>query len=168
MRPLLRVRAQGRQLTRLQSTYQCTRCPRTRLRIQMVLLSHQGYSIEEIARITRHSDETVRRWLHRFLEEGCAGLNESPYSGRPPAITSAIEHFLLECIPSSPRDFGINRPCWTTTILARLVKQRFKVEVSDECIRQHLEKFGVVCRRPTWTVKHLAQQKPGYAQKKGL
>jgi hypothetical protein len=30
----------------------------------MVLFSHQGYSPQEIASITRQSDETVRRWLH--------------------------------------------------------------------------------------------------------
>jgi len=131
------------------------------------LLSHQGYSIEEIAQITRQSDDTVRRQLHRFLADGCAGLYEAPRSGRPPEITPAIEQFLLECIPRSPRDFAMQRPTWTTATLANLVKRRFKVEVTDECIRQHLEQLNVVCRRPTWTVKHLAQKKPGYAQKKG-
>jgi hypothetical protein len=41
------------------------------------------------------------------------------------------------------------------------------VRVTPECIRQHLHRLGFVCRRPTWTVKHLARQQPGYAQKKG-
>jgi transposase len=168
MRPPLRVRIRGRQVIRLQKMYRQTRCARTRLRVQMVLLSDQGYSIEEIAEITRQSEDTVRRWLHRFVEEGCAGLYGAPRSGRPPEITPAIERFLRECIPQSPRDVGLPRPTWTTALLAKLVKRRFKVEVTDECIRQHLERLDVVCRRPTWTVKHLAQQKPGYAQKKGL
>ena len=71
MRPLLKVRVRGRQLIRLQKVYGRTRCARTRLRALIVLLSHDGYSIEEMAQLTRQSDETVRRWLHRFLQEGC-------------------------------------------------------------------------------------------------
>ncbi|MCL5997760.1 MAG: hypothetical protein M1546_17150, partial [Chloroflexi bacterium] len=67
----------------------------------------------------------------------------------------------------SPRACGGPRPTWTTAALARGVARRFRVAVTDECLRQHLERLDIVCRRPTWSVKHLAQQQPGYAQKKG-
>jgi len=168
MHPLLRVRVRGRQLIRLKNMYSQTRCARTRLHAQMVLLSHDGFSIREIAQITRQSDETVRRWLHRFLQDGCDGLYEAPHSGRPPEVTLATEQFLWACVVKSPRDFGVPRPTWTTAMLAKLVKCRFKIEVTSECIRQHLKRLDIVCRRPTWTVKHLAEEKHGYAQKKGL
>lgn len=168
MRPPLRVRLRGRQLNRLRDIFNQTRNARTRVHAQMVLLSHEGYSIEEIAQITYHSKEAVRLWLHRFLEEGCAGLNEWPRSGRPAGISPTIEQFLWYCAQRSPRDFGVARPSWTTALLAKLVKQQFKVAVTPECIRQHLERIDIVCRRPTWTVKHKARQKVGYAQKKGL
>lgn len=167
MRPPLRVQLRGCQLARLESMYNQTRCARTRLRIQMVLLSDEGYSVEEIAQITRRSQYTVRRWIHRFVEDGCSGLYEAPHSGRPPEITPAIEQILREYVLKSPRELGVNRPSWTTAELAKLLKRQFKVEVTDECIRQHLGRLDIVCRRPTWTVKHLAKQKPGYAQKKG-
>ena len=71
-------------------------------------------------------------------------------------------------VVKSPRDFGVHRPSWTTALLAKLVKGRFKIDVTEECIRQHLERLDIVCRRPSWTVKHKAQEKPGHAQKKGL
>ena len=158
MRLPLQVQARGRQLARLRAMYEETSCPRTRLRVQMVLLSCDGYSVNEIAKITRKSDDTVRYWLHRFEQGGCAGLMEAPHVGRPPKITARIETFLREWILQSPRDFKIHRPGWTTALLAQLVKRRFHVEVSDECIRQHLHRVHAVCRRPTWTVKHLAQQ----------
>ena len=167
MRPPIQIQMRGHQLVRLRVMYEETTCPRTRLRVQMVLLSHDGYSVEEIAKITRKSDDTVRYWLHRFQHGGCSGLLEAPHSGRPPEITASIETFLHECVPQSPRGFKINRPSWTTALLAKLVRRRFQVSVSDEYIRRHLKRVDVVCRRPTWTVKHLAQQQPGYAQKKG-
>jgi putative transposase len=167
MRLPLRVPLRGHQLVRLEGLYRQTRCARTRLRLQMVLLSDAGYSVEEIAYITRQSEYTVRRWLHRFLEEGWRGLYEAPHSGRPPEITPAIEQGLRACVVKSPRDSGVSRPTWTTADLAQVVQRRFKIEVTDECIRQHLERVDIVCRRPTWTVKHLGKAKPGYAQKKG-
>lgn len=167
MRPPLRVNGlRGRQRTRLRSLYHTTRCPRTRLRVQMVLLSSADYSVAQIARISQHSDDTVRHWLKRFLAEGWRGLLEAPHPGRPPTLTPAVEQFLYECLRRSPRDYRISRPTWTTALLAQVVWRQLKIKVTDECIRQHLERIEGVCRRPTWTVKHLARQQPGYAQKK--
>jgi len=156
----------GHQQVRLRSLYQTTSCPRTRLRVQMALLSSAGYSVAQIASISQQSDDTVRRWLKRFLAEGWRGLLEAPHPGRPPAITPAVEQFLAECLQHSPRDYRLARPAWTTALLAQVVWRRLKVRVTDECIRQHLQRIEGVCRRPTWTVKHLARQQSGYAQKK--
>jgi transposase len=133
----------------------------------MVLLSHEGYSGEEIARITRHSDDTVRRWLHRFQAGGCPGLREGARSGRPPTITRAVEQRLAQWVQLSPRKCGIHRPTWTMAKLAQFVERRVGVRVTPECLRRHLHRLDFVCRRPTWTVKHLARQQPGYAPTKG-
>lgn len=167
MRPPIQIKVSGRQLAWLRENYESTSSVRTRMRIQMVLLRRDGYSVKEIARITHKSDDSVRYWLHRFQQGGCAGLREAPHTGRPAQITAEMEAFLRECILQSPREFGIQRPGWTTALLAQVVKRRWRVSVSEECIRQHLQRVGAVCRRPTWTVKHLAERQPGYAQKKG-
>jgi transposase len=156
----------GRQLGRLRQMYDRTECPRLRRPVQTVLLIHDGYAIPKIARITRQSVWTVRRWLHRFQAEGCAWLEEAPRSGRPPVLTTAIDLFLREAVARSPRDYDYARPGWTTALLARLVRRQFKRSVTDECIRQHLAQVDGVCRRPTWTVKHRAQAELGYAQKR--
>lgn len=167
MRPLLQVsRVPGRQRARLHELYQTTDCPRTRIRTQMVLLSLEGHSVAEIAHITRQSDDTVRRWLHRFVDHGWLGLQEGAHPGRPADLTPTMDHFLLNCLKQSPHKFGVPRPTWTTSTLAQVVAKRFGLQVSDECVRQHLQGLDMVCRRPTWTVKHLAAQQPGYAQKK--
>jgi transposase len=167
MRLSLSVRATSRQRQRLQTMFQIAASPRSRLHAQMVLLSAAGYAAPEIAAITHMSSETVRRCFHRFEQQGCQGLVEGIHPGRSPEITPAIELFLREAVHSlSPHAFGFVRATWTTALLAQVVKQRFRVNVTAECIRQHLARVDVVCRRPTWTVKHIARQQPGYAQKK--
>ena len=164
--PLQLKPIRGQQFKRLHKMYDQADCPRLRRRVQMVLLAQAGFVTQEIAQIARQSPLTVRRWLHRFASEGCAGLLEAPRSGRPPAITSVIEAFLRAAVAQSPRAYGYARPGWTTALLAQLVRRQFKRSVTDECIRQHLAQVEVVCRRPTWTVKYRAQEQPGYAQKK--
>lgn len=167
MRPPLQVHVTAQQRERLQQMYNQADSPRTRTRVQMVLLSQAGYEVSAIAAITQQSDETVRRWLHRFEAEGCNGVLELPHLGRPPDITPAIETFIRECLAHhSPHEFGLVRATWTTALLAKVVARRFRIRVTDECIRQHLARLDIVCRRPTWTVKHLARQQSGYAQKK--
>jgi transposase len=124
MRPPVQIQVREPQLARLRAMYEETSCPRTRLRVQIVLLCHDSYSVEEIAKITRKSDDTVRYWLHRYQQGGCSGLVEGPHSGRPPEITTSIKTFLHECIPQSPRTFKMNRPGWTTALLAKLYRER--------------------------------------------
>lgn len=167
MRPGVKFkRISGQQLRRVREMYDQAECPRLRRRAQTVLLAQQGYRTAEIATITRQSQMNVRRLLHRFTDEGRASLLEASRSGRPADITPAIESYLREVVVQSPHAFGFARPGWTTQLLARLVWRQFKRTVTDECIRQHLEQVGAVCRRPTWTVKHKAKAQPGYAQKK--
>ena len=78
MRPPLHVQVTSQQRKRLQQMYDQADSPRMRTRVQMVLLSQAGYDVPAIAAITQQSDETIRRWLHRFGEEGCDGLLELP------------------------------------------------------------------------------------------
>jgi Winged helix-turn helix len=41
----------------------------------------------EIAQIVRASEETVRRWLKRYLAEGVEGLRDVPHPGAPRKVT---------------------------------------------------------------------------------
>jgi transposase len=143
MRAPLRVRVRGRQLHCLRQLFRHSRCPRTRLRAQMVLLCQHGYPVEEIARITEQSDDTIRRWLNRFNNKGCAGLREQPRWGRPAKVTAEVELLLRQWALQS-RDLGVNRPSWTTANLARLVERLLGVRVTDECIRRHLHRLDLV------------------------
>ena len=62
------------QLAELEELYRSTRSVRLRTRAQMVLLAAERRLIAaEIAEIVRASEETVRRWLKRYLAEGIEG-----------------------------------------------------------------------------------------------
>ena len=50
MRPPLKIRLRGRQRSRLQRMFDETGCPRTRIRVQLVLLADDGRNVPDIAR----------------------------------------------------------------------------------------------------------------------
>ena len=68
----------------LQQLYRQTNSADVRSRCQMTLLSAQGYSVSDIARLTLFDQNTVLYWLDRFEAEGAPGLEDRPRCGRPP------------------------------------------------------------------------------------
>jgi hypothetical protein len=59
------------QLAQLEELYRSTRNVRLRTRAQMVLLAaERRLTAAQISEIVRASEETLRRWLKRYLAEG--------------------------------------------------------------------------------------------------
>ena len=83
----------------LDGLYRTTKVPRLRTRAQMVLLSaERDLKVPEIAAIVRESDDTVARWLKRYLAEGLEGLKDAPRPGRPSEITEDYRSKLLVAV----------------------------------------------------------------------
>jgi len=55
-------------------------------RARIVLLSHKGNGIDEIACALSVDHQVVRRWLKRYLAHGFDGLSDRPKTGRPTEI----------------------------------------------------------------------------------
>jgi transposase len=68
----------------LQKQYRQTGNADTRTHCQMILLSNQGHSVAEIARLTFFDEDTVLYWFDRYEAEKLNGLEDRPHSGRPP------------------------------------------------------------------------------------
>lgn len=43
-------------------------------RARMILLRDEGYTVPEIRKITNHHDNNIRKWIHRFNEDGIDGI----------------------------------------------------------------------------------------------
>src|SRR5215211_6144515 len=88
MRPIRIPTLSPEQLDALEELYRTTREARLRTRAQMVLLAaERRLTAAEIAEIVRASEETVRRWLKRYLAEGVEGLRDVPHPGAPRKVT---------------------------------------------------------------------------------
>jgi transposase len=120
---------------------------RVALRAHMVLLSDRGYSVPQIAAIHDCGQDVVRLWLHRYRQEGVAGLEDEPRSGRPRRDRLA-ERIIDTQASQSPACAGHVQACWTVASLTAFLHTRFGVRLSGTSVRRGLKAMGWRWARP--------------------
>jgi len=101
----------------------------------MVLLSAQGYSQKEIAKIVRVTPRTVGKYVERYKKRGFLGLYDAPIPGRPPKVTRNIQEHIDKCLGTNPREYGYNMSTWTTSLMHHHLWIRFGVRACVETAR---------------------------------
>jgi transposase len=96
-------------------------------RLHAVLLTVQGMSCPEVARLMGEASRTVEYWLDRFQKNGIAGLGEQPKSARPTRIS---EEQLVE-VKAALRQVqaGLPGPSLTGKALAAWIAQHYSVSL---------------------------------------
>ena len=85
----------------------------------MVLLAAERHlTAAQIAEIVRASEETVRRWLKRYLAEGVEGLRDEPQPGAPRRVTEEYLKRMIHAVRRRPRSLGMAFSLWTLQRLA--------------------------------------------------
>jgi transposase len=137
-----------------------------RQRSHIVLLAYELGTQDEIARVVRVSAQTVWRTLQLYRAGGRAALRRrSGPNRRRGKTTLAWQKALAEAMRLGPRACGIARPTWTAPLLARYLAETTGIAVSEVTVRRGLALLDYVCRRPTWTVRHKAEEQPDYLPK---
>ena len=164
MKPIRIPTLSPEQLGALEELYRTTRQARLRTRALMVLLAaEQRMTAAEIAEIVRTSEETVRRWLKRYLAEGVEGLRDVPHPGAPRKVSAEYRERLVQTVRRRPRSLGLPYSLWTLRRLADYMAEQTGIRVEYETVRVHLKAAGIVLSRPQHTI---TSPDPEYALKK--
>jgi len=76
---------------------------RVRRRAHAILLSAEGFTIDEIARIYQTDRDTVASTFTRWEKVGLAGLFDDDKSGRPPRLSKAEAVEAIATLREDPR-----------------------------------------------------------------
>jgi transposase len=87
----------------LEKTMKNDASPRARARAHGLLLSGQGMTINEIARIYQVDRDIVSTWLTKWEQQGEPSLHDHPRSGRPPKLTPDEQALAITYIKAEPR-----------------------------------------------------------------
>ena len=120
---------------------------RVALRAHMVLLSGRGCPVSQIALVHECGEDVVRTWLHRYAQQGVAGLEDQSRSGRPPKDRQAGP--IVDAQASqSPRCSGHVQACWSVGLLAAFLARRFRLVLCRSSVRRALHRMGWRWARP--------------------
>ena len=87
---------------RLEGLHRAGRSHRVRQRAHAVLLSAQGYTLDQAADILRVDRDAVPRTLDRWEEGGVVTLEEGARPGCPPKVDAALEAEVLASAAEQP------------------------------------------------------------------
>ncbi len=115
-------------------------------RAHFVLLSDQGKSVPEIARLMGFSAQAVYPWLERYQHKGIAGLEDKPRRGRPPK-EPLLANIVAGQACLSPPCYGYAPGCWTIALLAGHLAWRFALDITRDTVRRALKRAEFVWGR---------------------
>ncbi len=111
------------------------------LALAMVL---EGADRTEAAEACGMDRQTLRDWVHRYNDEGLAGLSNRTGQGRPPALTEAQMDTFSDWVRTGPdmATDGVVR--WRCVDLRRKIKDAFDVDVHERTVGKLLSSLNFV------------------------
>jgi transposase len=114
-------------------------------RARVILLSHEGLTVEKIAERLTTRPARVSKWRQRFAQSRLAGLSDAPRSGKPNKYTEETEKRVLKMLDESPPK-GFSQ--WNGKLLAQALQ-----DVSEDQIWRILRRRGIqLQRRRSWCI----------------
>lgn len=127
-------------------------------RIRAVRLVESGVHYEEVARVMGVGESTVLEWMRNYRAGGLAALSTKIASGRPTSLSdSQLLDLYAMIVGCEPRQLSFGFALWTRKLVQQLVRQRFKVSLSEQHIGRILKQLGLSAQRPLYRAR---QQNP--------
>jgi transposase len=121
--------------------------PRTRDRLEMVRLSHAGWSVPRIAQHLDLCEATARAWIKTFLTKGFDALPDRPHPGQASSLSPAREEAIHQELRKDERT-------WTTEQLADWLADQFHVRLTPDHVGRRLKRAGIRWKRTGRSLKH--------------
>jgi transposase len=134
-------------------------------RATMVVRYSAGHSCRPIGRDLHVDEETVSRWVHRFVDGGLDGLRDEARSGRPLRYTVEEVSLLIQTALTSPQELGLPFGSWTLDRLQASVQEEQGLNMKRSRMDEMLLKEGLRWRKQEWWFG--VRVDPDFAQKRG-
>lgn len=127
-------------------------------RIRAVRLIESGVHYEEVARVMGVGESTILEWMRNYRAGGLAALSTKIASGRPTSLSDSqmLDLYTL-IVGCEPRQLSFGFALWTRKLVQQLVRQRFKVSLSEQHVGRILKQLGLSAQRPLYRAR---QQNP--------
>jgi len=112
-------------------------------RLLAIAAVYEGMSRADAARIGGMDRQTLRDWVHRFNDEGAAGLVNRAAPGNSRHLTPEQEAQLAEIVEAGPASAGLGHLArWRCADLQALIRERWGVDYHERTIGKLLDRLG--------------------------
>jgi transposase len=137
-------------------------------RSQALIWLSEGIAASQVAKRLGISRRTIYSWVSSYQNRRSNAfgrrLQDRPKPGRPPRKSPRVLRALGALLQESPRYYGYHYTEWTASLLAKVLKRNYDLDISTKTIRRCLKQSHYVWKRPGYA---LARQSPTWAQEKG-
>jgi transposase len=109
-------------------------------RAQAVREVVKGQRLQTVSDALQITYSALRKWVHRFANQGIQGLVDRPRSGRPPKVTCELEQHLNRLVDQDPLDHGSIHSQWSCRELATVLARETGIQLGRESVRGVLKK----------------------------
>jgi transposase len=114
-------------------------------RAKIILLSHEGLTVEKIAERLGTRPARVSKWRQRFMKDRLTALADAPRPGKPQHYTEKTEQRVLALLDQAPPE-GYSQ--WNGSLLAKALG-----DVSSDHVWRILRRHGIqLQRRRSWCI----------------
>ncbi len=107
-----------------------------------------GMHPEKVAEMVMSKANTIWTWHRRYRQDGVAGLQDQPRSGRPRKGTQMYCRLLAQALDTEPATYGYSFTVWTAERLRDHLEKETGIRLSIGRFTMLLEREGYVYRRP--------------------
>jgi transposase len=134
-------------------------------RAQVVLAALDGEGVGAIAARLQLSPATVYLWLHRYEQQGLAGLADQPRGGRPPTYTREQVGTIIATALTDPQTLGQSYSSWTLDRLVAYLAEQHGIAMKRSRLDELLLAEGLRWRKQeSWFGERVD---PEFAEKRG-
>ena len=132
------------------------------IRIRAVQQVEAGESPEAVIKALGFNRSQIYTWLALYREGGYDALKKKVAKGREPKLSGKQLQQLYEIITSkNPTQLNFEFALWTRSMIRELIRDEFRVKLSDVSVGRLLRKMGLSPQRP---LRRAYQQDPARIQ----
>ena len=119
------------------------------LRIQGLLLVHQGHRETDAAAMIGVGRRTLQGWVRRYRDRGIGGLSKGPYPGGISRLTQEQKAELSAIIEGGPQKAGLDTGVWSAPIVVTMVERLYGVSYCSSHMGRILHSLRLSVQYPT-------------------
>jgi transposase len=119
------------------------------LRVRAVKAVTAGESPEKVIKALGLSRQRIYVWLAAYREGGLDALKAKRLFGRPPKLDARAMRMIYRLVTTkNPQQLKFEFALWTRGMIRDLIRERFRVRLSEVSVGRLLKKLGLSPQRP--------------------